>query len=87
MCMRGIEGRQRTAPTRLCTRMQTVLRRGLDGVLLAMSARLAERAAQSFITELLARYLVWRSDGGSRAVAAEQRQRGHDATWHEEMMR
>jgi hypothetical protein len=42
---RCIEGRQCTAPTRLCTCTQAVLRRALDGVLSVVSAQPAERAA------------------------------------------
>jgi hypothetical protein len=56
--MRCIEGRQCTAPTRLCTWTRAVLRRGLHVVLSAMSAQPAERAMRGFIAELLARYLV-----------------------------
>jgi hypothetical protein len=81
-----IEGRQRTAPTRPCTRTRVVLHRGLDGMLSVMSAQPAEWAVRGFIVELLAWYLVWRSDDDSRAAAAEWRQRGHDATKHEQTM-
>jgi hypothetical protein len=60
-----IEGHQRTASTRLCTRTRAVLHRGLDGVLSAVLARPAEWGARGFVAELLVRYLICRSDGGS----------------------
>jgi hypothetical protein len=67
---RRIEGCQCTAPTWLRTCTWAVLRRGLDSVLSVVSAQPAEWAARDLVVELLPRYLVWRSDGGSRATTA-----------------
>jgi hypothetical protein len=69
---RCIEGREHTAPTRLHTRTWEALRMGLDGVLSAVLARPAERAARGFVAELLARYLIWCSDSGSKVAEAKR---------------
>jgi hypothetical protein len=48
-------------------RTRAALRRGLDGVLLAASARPVGQAARGFIVELLARHPSWHRDGRQRA--------------------
>jgi hypothetical protein len=66
---------------------RAALRRGLDGTLLAASARLAGQAARGFVVELL----VWASWMEQRQAAAEQRTalmqcfttRGGDVTTHD----